>query len=110
MEMNLEQRAEQVVETLNGWLKNDPFWEEEFECKAEEIVEQFGFGTFKDKETGEVRIGYIDGDDIVRLLIPIEQLEKIIKRANTQVERRQAVLFVTIFGEGEDEECDSAVS
>ena len=96
----INERLDKVVTQLNGWLEEDPFWEEEFQCPKDKIVDMFGFGYQEGKEG----IWYLDGDNIVKVGIPLGLMEGMIKIARTQAERIQTIMMLYIHGEDENEE------
>ena len=79
-----------AVSKLNNSMEEDEFWCKEFECKKDEIVVNFGFGYSNNDEN----ISYVDGDNIIKLIIPLDEICSSLFKLEDASEIRQYIFWI----------------
>ena len=83
-----------IISKLNNFMEQDhEFWEAEFGCNSDEIVDQYGFGWYCDEETDEEFFSYVSGDNITEINTPAEDILNKISEAGDNVEKLRDVIF-----------------
>ena len=88
-------RAAKICDTLNAWLKEDPFWVKERGCPKEDLVEKFGFGYSAEAEPS---VYYSEEKDMYKVDINLLTLEAMIQAANSTEKKRQTLKYVYVYG------------
>ena len=83
-----------ITSKLNNFMEEDhEFWEAEFGCEFNEIVDDYGFGWYCDDETDEEFFSYVSGDSIINIDTPVEDILNKIFEAGDDVEKLRNVIF-----------------
>ena len=84
-----EELVDVITSKLNNFMEQDhEFWEAEFGCKFDEIVEDYGFGYY-----GGEQFSYLSGDNIIDVNTPLEDILNKISGANDDIEKLRDVIF-----------------
>lgn len=91
---NEEPAVNYVVSKLNNFMEFDnEFWEKEFGCDFDDIVNLYGFGWSTNKKTGEEELSYVSGDNLINISTPVENIIDKIFEAKDNVEKMRELIF-----------------
>ena len=84
-----EELVDVITTKLNNFMEQDhEFWEAEFGCEFDEIVEDYGFGYY-----GGEQFSYVSGGNIIDINTPLEDIINKIVEAGKNVEKLREVIF-----------------
>lgn len=87
-----EELVNVITTKLNNFMEQDhEFWEVEFGCEFDEIVNQYGFGW--SIQNGEEKFHYLSGDNVIDVNIPLEDIINKIIKAGKDIDGLRKVIF-----------------
>ena len=87
-----EELVDVITTKLNNFMEEDhKFWEAEFGCDFDEIVNNFGFGW--SIQNGQEKFSYLSGDNVIDVNIPLEDIINKIIEVGKDVDGLRKVIF-----------------
>lgn len=87
-----EELVDVITTKLNNFMEEDhEFWETEFGCEFDEIVDQYGFGW--SIQNDQEKFSYLSGDNVIDVNIPLEDIINKIIEVGKDADGLRKVIF-----------------